>query len=165
MEEKAVLASWIIIGIDWAPIYKVENSAWCLEQCGIHNKHCVNWINVSSNTQCLCWLLLLFCDKIIDKEQLKRGKVSSGSQSRRYNLAVGKADYWLHCIPSPEAESEQEKGTDYKTSRATPSDIFPSAWLTSYEFLNFPKEYHQLRTKCSNTRANGRHLNDNNIFI
>lgn len=42
-------------------------------------------------------------------------------------LAVGKADRWLHCIPSPEAESEQEKGTDYKTSRATPSDIFPSA--------------------------------------
>lgn len=80
--------------------------------------------------------LSLYCVQVLDKNQLKRGRVHFGSQLEELEpIMVGKGmeagawGSWPDCIHSQEADSGQEVELRYQTSRLAWRDWLPPARL------------------------------------
>lgn len=53
-----------------------------------------------------------------------------------------------------EAEKDNSRGREtYKPLKSSPSALLPLKWLHLQRFHSLPKEFHQVGTICSNTRA------------
>lgn len=91
------------------------------------------------------FIFSLYCDKILDKKQLKAGRVClahSRGDTVHYSGRVWQQESaWSHCIHSREPEgTEVEPG--YQISRLTP--------FSPAVFKNLPIQGHYQDIKCSN---------------